>query len=219
MKTILFFFFILSILGFDAAIATAETKKGNDGRKKNIIDGFTNKIVPMELLEVVKEVLPQYPELANVPIEFRITKLKSISMCAQPKADMLYRSAAKRAYVIKVSDNQEECNGMVVMNAPREVLVGLIAHELGHIMDYRERNKLQMAQFGLGYLFSKNYMRKAEYVADSFAVSKGYASHVSAIKNYVINSSIFPETYRNRLKNFYPSPQQILNIQQSCVVK
>ncbi|GJM60849.1 hypothetical protein [Persicobacter diffluens] len=218
MKILYLIFLWVSLFGFNGA--SEKKKLANEGVAVSLEEQMLgNKIIPEEILDIVEEVMPQYPELWDTPIEFKFTSIKGMTMCAQPKASVLYRSTDKRGYVIKMSNNADPLNGMVVAEAPREVLVGLIAHELGHIMDYQHKSKLSMLRFGIGYVCSKNFMRKAEYAADSFAVSKGYAAHVTAIKNYVIGTECFPESYKDRLRNFYPSPEQIAVLEEEFLVK
>ncbi len=93
---------------------------------------------------------------------------------------------------------------------PSEVLIGWIGHELGHIMDYRERSGLNMLWFGIKYLTSKNYIREAERVADTYAVNHGLGEYIIATKDFILNHAHLSETYKSRIKNLYLSQEEIM---------
>jgi hypothetical protein len=45
-------------------------------------------------------------------------------------------------------------------DVPSEVLIGWLGHELGHIMDYREKSALELVKFGARYVTSDNFIKK-----------------------------------------------------------
>jgi hypothetical protein len=175
-----------------------------------------NKYYPPELEEAVLKSLSYYPELAEVEIHFRYAnRLRNSVMQAQPLLSGIFRKPAQRAYLIKISrqfktgDERQQINEL-----PFRVLVGWLGHELGHIMDYLHRSLPSLAGFGIGYIFSRNYMKGAERIADEYAVNYGMGEYIQATKNFILNHSGFSVRYKNKIRRQYLSPEEILALVQ-----
>ena len=134
-----------------------------------------NKIIPEIIFDEAKIALSHYPELKNVVIEFRLkSSLTKSFMKAQPKFRTLFKSKTNRAYIILMSEVFEiDSMKLPIKEIPKDVLIGWLGHELGHVMDYTNRNSLNLLYFGVRYLFSSNYIREAERMADTYAVTHG----------------------------------------------
>ncbi len=171
---------------------------------------MTNKQIPKHIEYEAEKALSFYPELADVPIEFKLTSKKSASvMKAQPKIKSLFKS--KREYVILISKNFDIQNRELYMNhIPQNVLIGWLGHELGHVMDYHNRSGLNLIRFGMGYLFSESFVRKAEQRADRYAVRHGMKDYILETKNYILNHVGLSEKYKEKIKRLYVSPEQLL---------
>ncbi|WP_417444592.1 hypothetical protein [Joostella sp.] len=176
----------------------------------------TNKVIPESIKKETLRALNFYPELKDVPIEFKFKeKLQKSFMQAQPDFKTLLRSAKKRKYIIFISSNfnieGEEFN---IYNVPKDVIIGWIGHELGHIIDYLNRSSLNLLIFGIKYIFIGKHIREAERAADTFAVSHGMGDYILNTKNFILNNTSLSETYKNRIKNLYLSPEDILQLTQ-----
>lgn len=176
----------------------------------------TNKVIPESIKKETLRALSFYPELKDVPIEFKFKeKLQKSFMQAQPDFKTLLRSANKRKYIIFISSNfnieGEEFN---IHNVPKDVIIGWIGHELGHIIDYLNRSSLNLLIFGIKYIFIGKHIREAERAADTFAVSHGMGDYILNTKNFILNNTSLSETYKNRIKNLYLSPEDILQLTQ-----
>ncbi|RZT00029.1 hypothetical protein EV197_1259 [Aquimarina brevivitae] len=171
-----------------------------------------NKQIPVEIYDEVKKALSFYPELENITIDFEIrdTQRKSF-MKAQPKFRTLLKGRRNRAYKILIS-KRFTVDGLTLAlkDLPKDVLVGWIGHELGHIMDYKERSTLNLLFFGIKYLISGPFIRKAEYLADYHAVANGMADYILKTKHFILNHSELSDGYKERIKRFYVSPDRIL---------
>lgn len=171
-----------------------------------------NKIIPENILKEVNTALSHYPELGKVYIEFKFKpSLNKSFMKAQPKFSTLLKSKRKRRYVILMSkvfkiDGLE----LKIKDVPSDVLIGWIGHELGHILDYHERSSLNLIAFGLKYWLSKNYIREAERVADTYAVSHNMKDYILETKRFILNHSSLSEKYKARIKQLYLSPDEIM---------
>ncbi len=81
-------------------------------------------------------------------------------------------------------------------DVPSDVLIGWLGHELGHIMDYREKSAMGLVIFGFRYITSDNYIKEAERAADIYAVNRGMGDYILATKNFILNHSHLSETIR-----------------------
>ena len=171
-----------------------------------------NKIIPKELHTEVAQALSFFPELLDTPIEFRFKKsIKGSFMQAQPRFSSLFRTRSKREYLINLSPFLiVEDEPIPILDIPNNVLVGWIGHELGHIMDYLHRSSINLIGFGLGYLFSKRFLMGAEQAADIFALEHGLADYIVEAKNYILNHTSLPQDYKDKIKQYYMSPEEVL---------
>lgn len=173
---------------------------------------FENKIVPDEIWRETFIALSHYPELKDTPIEFKFKKkIKKSFMQAQPKVGTLLKNKKKRSYYVLISEKVViDDQVFEVKNAPSDVLIGWIGHELGHIMDYRERSSANMLWFGIKYLTSKNYIKEAERAADTYAVNHGLGKYIIATKDFILNNTHLADSYKSRIKKLYLSQEEIM---------
>lgn len=174
----------------------------------------SNKFYPVELEEPVLKSLSFYPELNEVEIHFRYAEnLTSSVMQAQPKIETFLRSREKRAYVIRIRPSfTMEGEEYQIHTLPFDVLTGWLGHELGHIMDYLHRSFFSLTAYGFGYLLSGSYLKGAERTADEFAVTHGMGEYINATKNFILDHAHFPESYKNKIRRLYLSPEEILEL-------
>ncbi len=173
-----------------------------------------HKTIPPELEEVILTALSFYPELANTRIEFIYHEnIRKSVMQAQPKVLSLLRGKKKRVYKVKISRylklNDDQLD---ITTLPFEVLVGWIGHELGHIMDYKDRSGLAMVGFGAKYWLSVKFLKGAERRADLFALEHGLGDRIMSTKNFVLNHEHIPVLYKKRLKRLYMSPEEFTRL-------
>ncbi len=175
-------------------------------------DFLNNKVIPESIVKEVTIALSHYPELTDTPIEFKFkSNIKRSFMQAQPRFMDIFKNKKKRAYYVMISESvtiEEEV--FTVSEVPSDVLIGWIGHELGHIMDYRERSGLNMVVFGVRYLFSKGFIKEAERAADTYAVNHGMGLYILATKDFILNHTNLSEVYKNRIKRLYMSPEEIM---------
>jgi len=199
--------YILSFLMFlPACYAQQSNMKQKDSLE------FSNKIVPDIIWRETYVALSHYPELRDTPIEIRFKKkIKKSFMQAQPKIGGLLKNRKKRSYFIFISEEFTiEDEKFDVTTVPSEVLIGWIGHELGHIMDYRDRSAADLVWFGVKYVTSKNYIREAERAADTYAVNHGLGEYIIATKDFILNHSKLSDTYKNRIQDLYLSQEEIM---------
>ena len=150
-----------------------------------------------------------------VTIEFRFRKrFKKSFMLAQPKIYTLFYPRKKRGYNIIMSRKFVLDQGaeLAIEELPEEVLIGWLAHELGHIVDYTHRNSLQMIWFGIKYLLSGLHVKKAERQADVFAIEAGMDHYIALTKDYILNHAQLSASYKEKIKKLYLGPEEITRI-------
>jgi len=171
-----------------------------------------HKHIPSVIRKNVLIALSFYPELRTACIRFVFKqKIRSSVMQAQPVVGSLLGSRQKRAYQINISAMFKLTHTAIpIHHIPDAIMIGWIGHELGHIMDYENRSTIGMIRFGLGYLFSPAYVRKAERVADDFAVQRGLGNYLVATKRFILDHAELPQAYKDKIARLYVSPEEIV---------
>src|SRR5690554_153937 len=173
-----------------------------------------NKIIPAEIEGIVLAALSHFPELIDVNIEFLFkNKIRGSVMQAQPRLGSLFiNNMENRAYRVKISRHLELLDEMKpIESLPQEVLLGWIAHELGHIRDYIERSAVNMMAFGVRYFLSESFKTKAELTADHYIISAGLAEPLIATKDFILTHDRLPRQYQEKISRRYMSPGEVLS--------
>ncbi len=172
----------------------------------------SNKIIPESISNEVEIALSHYPELKDTSIEFKFKEnIKKSFMQAQPKFSGLFKNKKNRSYYVMISKSFHiENEKFTISEVPSEVLIGWIGHELGHIMDYQNRSGFNLITFGIGYLTSRSFIKKAERTADTFAVTHGMGDYILATKDFILNHAHLSTVYKDRIRRLYLSPEEIL---------
>ncbi len=175
---------------------------------------FTQHIIPDVIESEARIALSHYPELANTPIEFKFKKhIKKSTMQAQPKFSSVFKSKKNRSYKILISERIKIADTVYyTKDMPSEIMIGWLGHELGHVIDFEQRSGLNLIGFGISYLTSKKYIRGAERRADSYAVTHGMETYILATKEFILKKAGLTQTYVDRIKNFYLSPEEIMTL-------
>ncbi len=188
--------------------------QANQKNESEDLEKFTkNKEIPQELKSEILEALSYYPELENTQIDFIFCdNIKGSVMQAQPKVKtMWFRNKNKRGYKVKISRHLHLSDReMKVEDVPYNVLIGWLGHELGHVMDYRNRSNFAMACFGVNYVCSKRFLRKAERNADKYAISHGLSENIIETKHFILDHAKFPKAYKEKIRNLYMSPEDVI---------
>lgn len=178
------------------------------------LSNYSQMTIPNSIEKEVITALDYYPDLMDTTIEIRFKKnIKKSTMQARPKFSSFFRTKKHREYVILISEKFKISDKeFSTKDIPSDILIGWIGHELGHIMDYQDRGKLNLIWFGLKYVLSDNHIIEAERAADSFAVSQGMESYILKTKNFILNNSEIAPSYKLRIQKYYLSPEEIMDI-------
>lgn len=178
----------------------------------NYIKLYDRILAPAALEEEVREALSYYPELHELQIEFRIKHhIRKSTMQAQPDWRSFFKRRKNRRYLIYISDTFNiEDKKFRTLDIERNILIGWLGHELGHIVDYTRRNSLNLIWFGIRYLSYGPFIREAERTADSIAVAHGMHSYILETKEFILNHADIISSYKDRIKKYYLSPEEIM---------
>ena len=170
--------------------------------------------IPDSIQEEFYTALKYYPELSDAHFEVRFKmEIKKSTMQARPTLGSFFRSRSNRTYVILISEKFKIADKeFLTRHIPKDILIGWIGHELGHIMDYQDRSKLNLIWFGLRYLLSDSYIVEAERAADSFAVKYGMEDYILKTKDFILNHADITPTYKSRIQKYYLSPEEIMDL-------
>lgn len=171
-----------------------------------------NKQIPVAIEKNVLKALSFYPELKNTPINFIFKKnIKTSVMQAQPVFKTLLLKRKNRLYRINISAHFKLTHSAIpIEQIPEDVMIGWIGHELGHILDYENKSNTGMISFGYRYYFSSEYVKKAEVVADTYAVNHGLGHYIISTKRFILDHAELPQSYKDKIARLYLSPDVIV---------
>lgn len=169
-------------------------------------------MIPESINEEAKVALSHYPQLTNTSITFKFKqKINKSTMLAQPEFWSLFKSKERRKYKILISKKMViSGKEFSTKDIPKDVMIGWLGHELGHIMDYSQRSSLNLLWFGLKYTFSAKFIKEAERAADTHAVHHGMENYILKTKDFILNNAEINEVYKTRIIKYYLSPKEIM---------
>ncbi|MDX1684839.1 MAG: hypothetical protein R3275_06335 [Saprospiraceae bacterium] len=169
-----------------------------------IFDGIENP----GIRSAFEHVFQRYEILRNSKIYVRKRHLKGMTMRALPKLDNLLFPPI-RSYEIHVAEHVRDSNKKRVDELERDVLMGWVAHEMGHLADYHRRKTLSMLWYGLKYYLFSSFARDVEHEADRLAVQHGFIKEILATKEFLFFSPEISAGYRKKLRNLYMSIEEV----------
>lgn len=149
--------------------------------------------------------LMHYPELRETKIIFEEKSLKS-TMAARPMGLQVLRSKGKRTYVIYI--NTTESVKVPVDSVSFNAKVGVIGHELAHILDYESKSSLTVIGNGLAYS-NKKFRSKFERATDQRTIDHGLGWQCFDWSFYVYHYKNTPSDYLEYKKKTYMSYEEI----------
>ena len=170
-----------------------------------------NKKVPKEIQSNFFTAIGYYPELKDINIKVRYGKIKTTMQC-RPRWDFLFHKKENRSYVIYIGDNVKNDRSILYKDLPLNAQIGVIGHELAHIIDYRSMNNFQMVQFGIDYLIKATKKKEIENRIDLIAIHRGLGYQIKDFSKYVFEDSGASFEYIKYKMRYYFNPNQINEI-------
>lgn len=184
------------------------TKEECQKRYEELKSQFSfNKVFYEEIELAALVALSFYPELSHTKIKFIRADTKT-TMEARPITRTVFGDRKKRKYAIYVDNKINRFNGVLIEDVPFNGLIGLIAHELAHVVDYEA-----MGVFGLSSLAckygNKNFKEKFEKNTDIETIKRGLAWQLYDWADFAMNKSDADEEYKAYKRKFYLEPTEI----------
>ena len=147
-----------------------------------------------------------YPELRNVEIHFKYSN-EATTMACRP--DLLSLIKGRRIYYILIN-NRKNFEGILLVDVPFNAQIGVIGHEIAHILDYEGRNILGIIKVGLDYLHNDSKSQFEQYV-DKMTIFRGLGWQLYDWAQYsMYDSPKATEEYKMFKRDIYLQPQQII---------
>ena len=139
---------------------------------KDFLDFAAHKKYPERIEKQVLTALSYYPELRDTKIIFRLKK-RNTPLTSRPRFFDVFRGKKKRAYVITISTKTKKTFEPILFhNLPYNAQIGVLAHELGHIVTYKEKTSFQI--MGIAFkLLNTKFVDEFEYETDRIAIQHG----------------------------------------------
>lgn len=178
-------------------------------RKDSLIRQYTDyKTYPKNHELAILTALSFFPELQNTYIEF-VEKDIRTTMACQPSMGSVFHT--NRSYKIFIDDRILQEKNVLLSTVPFNAQVGVIAHELCHILDYEELTIIQLARLGINYL-NNEHKPHIEKRIDRITIKKGLGWQLYDWSNFVLNQSQASDNYKKFKRETYLTPEEILEI-------
>lgn len=151
--------------------------------------------------------LKHYPELKDVTIMLKFSKEKTTMAC-RPNIRSLFRK--KRIYHVYIND-KSPFKGILLEDVPFNAQIGVIGHELAHIVDYENKNLFQIIGTGIGYLFG-GYKKRLEHRIDLMTIDHGLGWQLHDWAKFAMYDSKATPKYKLYKKKIYMGPEKILTL-------
>ncbi len=155
--------------------------------------------------------LSYYPELKNTPIKVKFSDLQTTATC-RPAIFSLFairrnQTASRRSYIIRIN-KKENFNGVLLKDVPLNAQIGVLAHEIAHIVDYERRGHAGLLKRAMDYL-EENRKKRFEYQIDKLTIEHGLGWQLYDWADYAMHKSKATEKYKAFKKRIYMGPADI----------
>jgi hypothetical protein len=165
-----------------------------------------NKTIPEEYEMQCLLALSYFPELKKENIEFVYSK-GAYSMAARPAPLSLLGKKKNRKYRIFINTESKN-QGLLLHEVPFNAQVGIIGHELAHILDYTQKSVFRIMRDGIGYS-SEKFRAKFEHATDKIAIDRGLGWQVLEFCSSTHESESVPQQYKEYKNRVYMTPASI----------
>ena len=127
---------------------------------------------PEEIKSQVLTALSYYPQLKDTRITFRFRKRKT-PLTSRPRILQVFLPKKWRAYVITIStETIESLTPILFSKLPYNAQIGVLGHEIAHIVDYKDKTSFQLISLGFK-LGNPSFTDEFEFKTDERAISFG----------------------------------------------
>ncbi len=136
--------------------------------------GATNKTIPAEFEKQILFALSYFPELSQSKIKFRLKRSNSGIIATRPAWTSIFRRSSRRTYIVIINDLPADPSARLIQwrNSPVNGQVGIIGHELCHILYFNNRSGRGLVGLGIRHV-SRRFMDNFENKTDSVNIERG----------------------------------------------
>jgi len=144
-----------------------------EGEYSSLKKEYVNKVIPAGFEKQILAALSYFPELKKTKIEFILEKGNSGVIETRPAWLSVFKNSRHRAYVVFIGDSSSRHTPQFMFrNSPVNGQVGIIGHELSHIIYFMNQNTFGLLGLGISHV-SARYMDKFENKTDSVCIERG----------------------------------------------
>lgn len=160
--------------------------------------------------KIFQGVLANYPEIKSFSVKLVFTEKKRHMMWARPQIRSFFKKDME--YVVFVSTDTMYSGFIDTLSV--DAILGWYAHELGHVVDYERKSRLNIFWMGIQYLFSPKGRARMEYRADKIAIEHGYGCELLTSVN--TSKKHLPNWKQKQVERFYLKSTQLEELIKTC---
>ncbi len=156
-----------------------------------------------------------FPQLKDVNIDMILTP-DGAPMESTVAIGSLFGSRQNRRYLILLNDAQNSFFDPILLRSlPFDAQVGILAHELGHVVYYHELNIFAFGKWGLKYLRDDEFRATHERSTDLMPMYHGLGSQIyqyAYFVRYDPTCKAFYEQEKDFMDKYYLTDKELLAI-------
>ncbi len=162
----------------------------------------TNKGLPKGFETQALLAYSAYPELKDVAVDMVLTQ-SGAPMESNFDFLTLLGSRSGRKYRVLLNNAPDtEFDEILLRSLPFDAQVGILAHELGHVVYYDQLTTLEIAKWGVRYLLDEDFRSKHEKSTDMMPVYHGLGSQIYQYAYHVRHDPSCAALYQKFGKEF-----------------
>jgi hypothetical protein len=182
-----------------------------------------NKSIPEVVEKQVLFALSYFPELQLAKIKVKIKDSPSGIISTRPTIGSIFRRGNKRSYIIVINHPVKNKTLPLFMEGRVNGQVGIVGHELCHIIYFKNKTGLGLVALGVAHL-SKRYMDRFENKTDSANILRGLGYQLIDWKQYLdvkfkaLRPTASPPFEKPGERERYMSVEHIRQVMDNCAI-
>ena len=208
---------LITVIVFGFPVDPLLEIKANSFSRTDSLELYSaNKTIPDKYRSQILTALSHFPELIPVQIRFELTS-SGAPLESNFSIPTLLGSREGRVYRILIVEQEGgPYDPVLVRNLPYESQVAIVAHELCHTIYYEKLNSLEIASWGLRYLFLDSFAKEHERNTDKLTILKGFGTELLQYARYVRELPEFRQAYESGelkwIDEYYLPPNEIESV-------